>query len=343
MQDLFQKQIPAFFSSLYKTTADFMITLSTPTELPKNMPEITHEQHLMLIGSCFAENIGNLLTDNGFCCDVNPFGIQYNPLSIRRALERIEAGNCFTEEDLFFYKGYWHSYMHHSSFSAETPEAALDAINNRLQQAHQELQSANWLIMTWGTSYVYALDTTGEIVSNCHKQPERMFQRRRITTEEIVSAYRPMLEQLFKSNRELRVLITVSPIRHQRDGMHANQLSKATLLLAVDQLCTEYPGQVFYFPSYEIVLDELRDYRFYAEDMVHLSDVAVNYIWERFSEVFFSKQTRQTITEYTEIKRGLSHRPFHPESEEYQSFLRQISLKINRFKKKYPKFAIKID
>ena len=319
-----------------------MISLNTKVALPTNTPALTHEQRLMLLGSCFAENIGNRLLENGFCCDVNPFGILYNPLSIATALSRIMDGTPYAPQELFCDKGYWHSFMHHSCFSADTAQATLDNINTRLEQAHQEIQSLNWLLMTWGTSYVYSLPESGQIVSNCHKLPERSFDRRRITPEEIVNHYVPLLDQLFAQNEQLHLLLTVSPIRHLRDGMHANQLSKAVLLLAIDRLCELYPQRIVYFPSYEIVLDELRDYRFYADDMIHVSTVGVDYLWERFAETFFSKQTLQIMNEYAAIQKALTHRPFHPESEQYQHFLKQITLKIERFNDKYPKLARKI-
>ena len=320
-----------------------MMELYTPVELPKKMPPLTHEQRMMMLGSCFAENIGQRLYDQGFCCDVNPFGILYNPLSIAKALERIADGTPYSTDELYADKGCWHSFMHHGSFSHESADKTLDAINRRLEKAHGELGSTQWLMLTWGTAYVYRLKRTGEVVSNCHKRPEREFDRQRITPEEIVERYRTLTHRLLAENPQLHVLITVSPIRHQRDGMHANQLSKATLLLAAEELCNRYPERVHYFPSYEIALDELRDYRFYADDMVHLSPLAVNYIWERFADTFFDQHTRQIAREYADIEKARAHRPFHPESEQYQLFLKQISLKIERFNEKYPKLARKIN
>ncbi len=213
---------------------------------------------------------------------------------------------------------------------------ALQQINDRLRQAHDRMSRTDWLLLTWGTTFVYQQRETGRIVSNCHKQPEKLFTRRMLTVDEIVDEYTRFLKELRNQNSTLKVLFTVSPIRHIRDGMHANQLSKATLLLAIEQLQSIFPTTIFYFPSYEIMLDELRDYRFYADDMLHPSPLAVNYLWERFSDVFFSDETKTIMDECESIRKALAHRPFHPDSEEHKRFLGQIVLKIERLNRKYP-------
>ena len=191
-------------------------------------------------------------------------------------------------------------------------------------------------MLTFGTAYVYEQKETGKVVSNCHKLPENKFNRRLLSVEEIVEDYTALITEMAARNPELKWLFTVSPIRHIRDGMHANQLSKSTLLLAIDRLQQLFPERVFYFPSYEIILDELRDYRFYADDMLHPSPLAIRYLWERFSETFFSSETKQVIVAVQDIHRDLAHKPFHPESEAYQRFLGQIVLKIERLIGKYP-------
>ena len=239
-------------------------------------------------------------------------------------------------QDLFAYKDLWHSPMHHGSFSAFTPEETLHTINARLHHAHQRLPELNWLMVTLGTAYVYKQKESGQVVANCHQLPENHFLRYRLTVEEIVEDYTALITEMAAHNPKLKWLFTVSPIRHIRDGMHANQLSKSTLLLAIDRLQQLFPGRVFYFPSYEIILDELRDYRFYADDMLHPSPLAIRYLWERFSETFFSTETKQVIMAVQDIRRDLAHKPFHPESEAYQRFLGQIVLKIERLIGKYP-------
>ncbi|MCM0238245.1 GSCFA domain-containing protein [Bacteroides fragilis] len=312
------------------------MNLNTPVEIPSGFIPIHHAQRLLIMGSCFAENIGTLLAENKFQVDINPFGILYNPLSISMALREIIRKRLYEESDLFSYREYWHSPMHHGSFSAATPEEVVRNIRVRLEQAHKELKQLDWLMLTFGTAYVYEQKKTGKVVANCHKLPEKDFVRRRLETDEITEDYILLLDELISLNPKIKILFTVSPIRHVRDGMHANQLSKSVLLLAIDRLMQRYPQATFYFPSYEIILDELRDYRFYADDMVHPSSLAVNYLWERFSETFFCPETQALIKECATIRKAIAHKPFHPESEEYKRFLGQIVLKIERLNEKYP-------
>ena len=312
------------------------MNLNTPVEIPSGFIPIHHAQRLLIMGSCFTENIGTLLAENKFQVDINPFGILYNPLSISMALREIIRKRLYEESDLFSYREYWHSPMHHGSFSAATPEEVVRNIRVRLEQAHKELKQLDWLMLTFGTAYVYEQKKTGKVVANCHKLPEKDFVRRRLETDEITEDYIQLLDELISLNPKIKILFTVSPIRHVRDGMHANQLSKSVLLLAIDRLMQRYPQATFYFPSYEIILDELRDYRFYADDMVHPSSLAVNYLWERFSETFFHPETQALIKECATIRKAIAHKPFHPESEEYKRFLGQIVLKIERLNGKYP-------
>lgn len=312
----------------------------TKVELPKKELNITHDSKILLLGSCFAENIGGRLVENKFCCDVNPFGILYNPMSILAALKQLSAGKEYSEADLFAYQGQWHSYMHHGSFSDVSKEICLKNINSRLQQAAMKQTSLNYLLITFGTAYVYTLKENRMIVSNCHKLPEMNFERRRLTVDEVVKEYTVYLNSLLKQNQALKILFTVSPIRHFKDGMQGNQLSKATLLLIIDTLRVNFPENVFYFPSYELMMDELRDYRFYADDMLHPSNVAVDYLWGCFSSSYFSKDTLDILTEWGEIKKALNHKPFRPESEQYIKFLSQIVLRIKRLKEKCPNLDV---
>jgi hypothetical protein len=308
----------------------------TIVDLPTGLPPITHAGKVMLLGSCFAQNMGERLLAEKFRVELNPFGILYNPLSIAEALGELADGREYASDDLFCYQGLWHSPMHHGSFSAATVEEALDGINSRLRQAHQAMPELDWLILTFGTAYVYEQKASEHIVANCHKQPEREFNRRLLSVEEIVATYTPLLQRLTRENKNLKILCTVSPIRHLRDGMHAGQLSKSTLLLAIEQLQQAFADRLFYFPAYEIVIDELRDYRFYADDMTHPTPLAVEYIWKRLGETFFNAETRKLLAEIEEIAKGLAHKPFHPEQEAYQLFLGQIVLKIRRLIEKYP-------
>ena len=304
-------------------------------ELPIGEAEIRHSDQLLLIGSCFTENMGKIFSANKFRCLINPFGILYNPLSIAEAICQMLAHRQYDENDLLCNHGMWLSLMHHGSFSSLDKNECLDKINFNLKQGADCLQKAKWLIITFGTARVYEWKQTGQIVGNCHKLPEKCFSRRLLEVDEILETYDHLFSDLRKVNPELNVLFTVSPIRHTRDGMHGNQVSKATLLLAIDKLCS---GHSFchYFPSYEIMIDELRDYRFYDADMVHPSQLAIEYIWECFAKSYFKNQTMDFLKEWESIRRGLEHRPFNPDSEEYLRFRSQILLKMERLKEKYP-------
>lgn len=310
--------------------------LYTCVELPHGFPAIHHRHRLMLMGSCFATHIGARLEAAKFACDVHPYGVLYNPTSIATALQELMEGKRYTRADLYEYRGCWHSPMHHSDFSAPTPDEALEAINRRIAQAREELPQLDYLLLTWGTAYVYREAEGGRVVGNCHQRPERDFVRERLETDDIVATYRRLLQALWERRPQLQVILTVSPIRHRRDGLHANQLSKAILLLAADALCREFPGQVHYFPAYELLTDELRDYRFYADDLVHPSPTAIGLVWERFAQCSFAPETQQLIDRCEEIARALGHRPLRPDSEEHHRFLAQIMLNIERLNEKFP-------
>ena len=307
----------------------------TQVELPEKEVEIRHSEQIMLFGSCFAENIGNLLVKNKFRCDVNPFGVLYNPMSIAMALRQILSKKRYQRNDLFEAGGLWHSWMHHSIFSSSSPDETLTLINTYLMKASKEIVEADWLMVTFGSAYVYMNKDTQQVVGNCHKMPEKTFRRSMLNVSTIVEEWQDVLKKLRQCNPKLRVLFTVSPIRHAKDGMHGNQLSKSTLLLAIDEICHIFP-KCHYFPSYEIMMDELRDYRFYADDMFHPSSLAVEYLWDCFSRCYFSKSTQEIMSKWEKIIKALSHKPFRADSEEYRAFLSQIVLKITEIKENFP-------
>ncbi|MDM8208302.1 GSCFA domain-containing protein [Bacteroides gallinaceum] len=307
----------------------------TTVEMPSDHPQIAHSDKLMVWGSCFAENIGKRLLDNKFQCDTNPFGVLYNPLSIAKAVKQLVCRKRYTPDDLMHEKDVWFSLMHHSSFNSPDREQCLQNINTRIEKGMEYLKQASWLIFTWGTARVYSWNENGEIVGNCHKLPERMFSRRLLATDEIVTVYEDLLNSLHADSPNMKMLFTVSPIRHAKDGMHGNQLSKATLLLAINELCARLPF-CYYFPSYEIMMDELRDYRFYADDMLHPSQLATDYIWEQFSGTYLSGPALSFIKQWESIRKGLDHRPFNPQSDTYRKFVSQILLKIRDLKEKFP-------
>ena len=270
----------------------------TPTDITPLAPRLRHSDKLLVMGSCFAEHIGGRLEKMKFRTEVNPYGVLYNPLSIAEALTRLIEQRPFTEEELHeFPDGGWNTWLHHSRYSHPDKQEALLAINTNMKKAWRQLTEANTLIITLGTAWVYKLADTAMVVGNCHKVPERNFTRQRLQVQEIVEALSTVILLINEINPKLRVLFTVSPIRHLKDGLHGNQLSKATLLLATDELCRLYPEKCNYFPAYEIVMDELRDYRFYAEDMCHPSQQTVDYIRERFLEWSLPKAEQQLLEE----------------------------------------------
>ncbi|WP_300227769.1 GSCFA domain-containing protein [uncultured Bacteroides sp.] len=308
--------------------------LITKAELPVGQCEIKHSDTLMLMGSCFTDNIGNKLSDNKFRCDINPFGVLYNPMSIYVALSQLLENKSYGEDDVMQSRGVWFSLMHHSSFSSPDKSVCLDNINSRIGSSSEFLRRTDWLLLTFGTARVYKWNESGCIVGNCHKLNEKLFTRSLLDVEEIVNSYMELISRLRSVNPDIKIMFTVSPIRHAKDGMHGNQISKSVLLLAIDRICSANAG-CYYFPSYEIMMDELRDYRFYSDDMLHPSSMAVEYIWERFSESYFNKDTLNIIKSWNEIRRALGHKPFNPESEAYRDFLSQILLKIETLKEKF--------
>ncbi len=308
--------------------------------IPQPSFSFSYNEQTILLGSCFVENIGKKLEENKFPIDLNPFGILYNPSSIANAIRLLIEPTEFKEKDLFQKGGIYHSFFHHSRFSSSSESECLKKINEQLALSAQSIRTAKRIIITFGTAWVYQLKESGKIVSNCHKLPEKLFHRRILTTSEIVEEWQTLLQELWGLNPDIKILFTVSPIRHWKDGAHHNQLSKATLLLAIDELQQTYPEQIAYFPSYEIMMDELRDYRFYADDLFHPSAQAIEYIWERFYESMFSKDTFTILKEWKEIQKAIQHKPFHPQSEAYKRFISQTLLKIELFKKKFPFFDI---
>ena len=259
----------------------------TEIEIPQ-LGAFGYEHRFMLMGSCFAQNMGGYFQRYGFAAEVNPFGIVYNPLSIAAAMERIMTGTPFTEAELFLHNGLWHSSMHHGSFSSANACESIEKINEKLLSAHAHLQQTDVLMLTFGSSWVY--EREGCIVGNCYKLPAKAFTERRVTIEEIVKRYDALIEQLLAVNPHLNIMVTVSPVRYMGQGYLASHTNKAVLLLACEAL-QERHACVNYFPAYELIMDELRDYRFYTADMIHPSEQAIGYVWERLTESCLSKQT----------------------------------------------------
>jgi len=310
-------------------------------ELPKSLIDTSYDDLYMLCGSCFAENIGNKLIDYKFQVDLNPFGILYNPESIDLSIRRLMANKQWESEELFFSEGLYHSFGHHSSFSDISEDACLQKINERILFSADNLQKTGKLFITFGTAYLYRLKATGQVVANCHKLPARLFVRERLTIAEIVENWERLLSDLFEMNKQLTVFMSVSPVRYWQDGVRENQLSKSILLLSVEQLQARFPERTVYFPAYELMMDELRDYRFYVEDLFHPSDTAIQYIWERFADTYMNEQTLQLMKEVGQIKKALNHKPLSRQSESYKQFITQTLLKIEQLNEKMPYICFK--
>jgi hypothetical protein len=313
--------------------ADFF----TQVEIAPSPFKTSYVKKHVFIGSCFTENIGSKMKDLKFKTDINPFGILFNPSSIAQCIRRLIAGEVFTENDLFFHGGLWHSYMHHGRFSNPSLKEALSGINDNLIRSADFLREADFLILTFGTAWVYELKSTGVVVSNCHKVPADQFKRYKLLVHDMVTDIRNTLELLWEVNPGIKVVFTVSPVRHLKDGASGNQLSKATLLLATDALINGFgPDRCSYFPAYELMMDELRDYRFYADDLVHPSPVAIDFIWKKFRDFIMEKETKDVSEKVSSLIQARDHRPIFRNSPEYKLFIENTLGNIRELTKKYP-------
>ena len=305
---------------------------------------INHRKRLMMIGSCFSDNIGQRLVNAFFDVNINPFGTLYNPASIARGISDILSHRVFTQEDLFqaSQDNRYYSFSHHSDFSCCDASEMLELMNERLTVAHDYLIGGNLLIVTFGTAYVYRLNDSGNVVANCHKQPSAMFSRQLLEVDDIVAEWLPLIDRLRQQNPELKIIFTVSPIRHLADGAHDNQLSKSTLHLAIDRLVKRCEGLI-YFPAYEIMNDDLRDYRFYATDMAHPTDVAIDYIYDIFGRSFYDDATQLLSVSCEKASRRLHHRHRTDDTETIARFKRGTVEILEQLKREHPELSHRCD
>lgn len=301
----------------------------TNIKIPFYKGIINHNSQIFSLGSCFADNIANKLHDDMFKVISNPFGVMFNPESIAQSLERISNNVSFTAEDFSLSNGIYFSFSLHSSFSSQYLDDSISNVNKSLAEANSCISKAKILIITFGTAYVYKLN--GErVVANCHKESQSNFVREALSVTEIVERYKSLLSKLWQKY-DFKVLFTVSPIRHLRDGIHENQVSKSILHLAINELVNWNPDKCLYFPSYEIMMDELRDYRFYAEDMVHPSDLAVGYIYEKLIESTMSDETIKVLPQIRSYVKLTQHRiKDESQRESFETKLEQMRLDIER-------------
>ncbi len=307
----------------------------TEVNIPPFPFSIGYKDQMLMLGSCFATNIGSKLLRSKFPVQVNPFGTIYNPSSIANSLNLLLDNHLFTEEALCFENGCWFSFYHHSQFSSPNKKETLERINTEISKGFRMLKQLDVLILTLGTATVYEHKQKGITVSNCHKLPESQFNRYMLSVSETVELLSAALYRLKILRPELKTILTVSPIRHAKDGAQQNQLSKSTLLLACNELCKQHDNTA-YFPAYELMMDELRDYRFYADDMLHPSSLAAEYIWQKFINAITDKETQSVIKEVDKLVIAKEHRPFNPDAAEHKFFLSIMLDKTRKLKERHP-------
>jgi len=295
---------------------------------------ITHQDKIMTIGSCFSENIGRYFERYKFHININPFGQQYNPYSIANAINRLLSSTPYTEADLIHQDELYHSYDHHGDFSKPTKEETLENINSNLAIAAESLKSTSVLMLTFGTSHFFRLKETGKVVSNCHKVPGTHFDFELMKPDDIVHELIKALAGLWEINSSLKIILTISPVRYFAFGHYENSVSKAHLFTAIHALREKYP-QLYYFPAYEIVMDDLRDYRFYAEDMLHPNHQATAYVWEAMSHTLLPLLTQNLLKEIDEIVSAVNHRPRNPKSDGHLKFMESTMKKIEKMEREY--------
>lgn len=308
------------------------------TKVPVNTYEfpINYGSKLLLLGSCFAENMGEKFDYFKFQTTINPFGIIFNPVSIEKLVKRAVNRISFTETDVFFHNDLWHSYDVHSECSQTDKEILSKQLNAAVEVMHRQIVEVSHIVITYGTSWVYRLKVTNEIVANCHKVPQSEFVKEILSPETITQSMLNTMDLIHQINPDCKFIFTVSPVRHTKDGFPENQRSKAHLITAIQTILNPKSSLLNYFPSYEIMMDELRDYRFYADDMLHPSQVAIDYIWIRFFENYVNTDCFVTMQEVCNIQKGLAHRPFNPDSKRHQQFLETLNQKIIQLQMEFP-------
>ncbi|MFV0507033.1 MAG: GSCFA domain-containing protein [Bacteroidales bacterium] len=310
------------------------ITLQTVVNIPKLKAKLKYEDRGLTLGSCFANNIGDKLTEGKFDFLANPLGIAYNPTSISKQILSTLTGKDYSPKQFFKHEGLWKSFDFHSDLAFESQHKTCEYINTSMQSFSAYLKSSQTIIITLGTSWIYELADTGEIVTNCHKQTPTKFKRRRLTVSEIESQLTDAFKAIFTINEDVNILLTVSPIRHLKDGAVENHLSKACLLLATSKLCNKFHN-VEYFPTYEIMIDELRDYRYYADDMIHPSPLAIEIIWSKFMDNISDTDTQKNYNAVMKIIAATKHKPRNQNSDDYLQFREKILLRMSDLEEQF--------
>ena len=317
---------------------------TTKIPIQKSSFPIDYDSKIMLLGSCFAENMGEKFDYFKFQATTNPFGIIFNPVSLEKLIRRSVEKRKFTENDIFFHNDLWHCFEVHSELSNSDKDAFLESLNDLIRSTNKHLSDSTHIIITLGTSWVYRNIASNEIVANCHKVTQKEFTKELLSIQQIEESIESIISLVHSVNSNCKFIFTVSPVRHIKDGFVENTLSKAHLIAAIHSVLNrkfstslELTTQNnIYFPAYEIMMDELRDYRFYAEDMLHPSQTAIDYIWIQFFENYISESEFGLMNDICSIQKGLKHRPFNPKTESHQKFLHQLELKIKTIQNQHP-------
>ena len=317
---------------------------TTKIPIQKSSFPIDYDSKIMLLGSCFAENMGEKFQYFKFQSTTNPFGIIFNAVSLEKLIRRAVENRTFTENDIFFHNDLWHCYEVHSELSNSDKDAFLESLNDLISSTNKQLNDSTHIIITLGTSWVYQNIASNEIVANCHKVLQKQFTKELLSILQIEESLESIISLVHSVNPNCKFIFTVSPVRHIKDGFVENTLSKAHLIAAIHSVLNrkfstslELTTQNnIYFPAYEIMMDELRDYRFYAEDMLHPSQTAIDYIWIQFFENYISESQFGLMNDICSIQKGLKHRPFNPNTESHQKFLHQLELKIKTIQNQHP-------
>jgi hypothetical protein len=323
----------ANFGKIFRTFA--AMKFFTTVDVAPLARKLGYEHKLMFVGSCFAESLCKRLSGLKMAAASNPFGVLYNPHALAQSLQRMDKKQLLSEGDLHHENGLWFSYTHHSRFAHHDKDECLRLHNESVMYGSWALRTADFLVLTLGSAWAYRHKASGQIVANCHKSPASEFERFFISPDEVASLLCEAVSRVQRINPTVYTVMTVSPVRHLKDGAHGNQLSKSALLLGVEQAVRRC-ANTCYFPAYEIVMDELRDYRFYAADMLHPSDTAADYVCERFEQSALGSEAMQTMAEVRELMAAMRHRPHHAQSLEYRAFCELQLRKIAELKQQLP-------
>lgn len=305
---------------------------------PQQHNQIDYHSNVLLMGSCFVENIGSKLDYFKFKNLQNPLGILFHPLAIEGLIAHAINKKVYAESDIFFHNEQWHCYDAHSKFSNASKDELLNHLNDQIKSTNQQILDSTHIIITLGTAWVYRHIETDTVVANCHKVPQKKFLKELLSVDEISESLQSIVALIRSVNSKVLVLFTVSPVRHIKDGFVENAQSKSHLIAAIHSVLSPRAKSsgLHYFPSYEIMMDELRDYRFYADDMIHPNQTAIHYIWEKFKEVWISKEADKIMNQVDTIQKGLKHKAFNPQSEAHQKFLMDLQSKINTLHAQVP-------